>query len=521
MDRIIRNVRIIDGTGKPGFTGDIGVKKGLIEKVGNLAGETAKEDLDGHGLTVTPGFIDITNHSDVSAALFLNPGLESLVRQGITTIIGGNCGVSLAPLTDPDIIHGIRQWAPTSAINVNWLTVAEFLKELEARKLTLNFGMLVGHGAIRRGVTHEEARPLTPEELGEAKLVLERALADGALGLSSNLGAPEERDGTTDEIIELCKTVAHHHGVYKPHLRNEGRNFLAALNEALRIGFDARVTVVVSHLKAVGRSVWHEMHHALNMLTSATENRQRIFFDFYPYPTTGSQLLELLPAWVRAGGFHQMLERLENPELRVKILEDLGGMTLHYDRIRIAEAEDGISPGKTIQALALRMEADPRETMLRILRANRGRVTIIGRTLSSKNLDLLVRHPLGVAATNGSAYGFLPDPKALPHPRSFGAFPHFLHRFARERQLISWEEAIHKITGRPAEIFGIRNRGTIAASMQADLVMFDAEKLRDRSTYKNPYQPPEGIGLVMVNGIPVLSNGVLTGERPGQIIRRS
>ena len=519
-DILIKNGTILDGTGKPGYRGDIAIEKDHISAIGTALGE-AKMVIDANEQYVAPGFIDITNHSDVTAAIFQFPSLESMVRQGITTIIGGNCGMSLAPLLTPDTIHGIRKWAPTSAINVNWSSIAELLAEVVKRRPAINFGTMIGHGTLRRGLTKEESRPLSLEEVAQMKLLIQRGLREGALGFSTSLGAAHEIHASSEEIAEIAKVLRSEGGVYKTHLRQEGTSLISSVNEAIRVVNEAKVPVSISHLKAIGRQSWPLMRRAIDMIDRTLRGGGKIMYDISPYATTGSQLYTLLPPWVRDDGFSAMLSRLRDKNNRDKILDGLGSLTLHYDRLRISEAEDGVSPGRTLQELADRGGMDPRETFLQLLLANEGRVSIIGRTLHKKNIELGIRGAASVIATNGSAHDASIEPKTmLPHPRSFGTFPRFLHHYVAKEKLLSWEEAVIKTSSLAAEFFGIKNRGKILPHYAADIVIFSPDTIRDRATYDNPFLYPDGIRDVLVNGKVVLAAGALTGERPGQIIKK-
>lgn len=521
LDILIKNGTVIDGTGKPGFLADVALQDGVIQDVGALKDAKAHTVTDAEGRYVAPGFIDVTNHSDVTTALFSDPSLASMALQGVTTILGGNCGVSLAPFTDPDIVHGIRRWSGAT-LNVNWLSLAEFLAEVEKRNLALNFGTFAGHGTIRRGVTNEAPHSLTLEEFAKFKSMLAEALDQGALGLSANLSGAHEHHASVDELAEIAKVMAAHGGVFKLHLRNEGTGLIAAVNEALRIGNEGEVPIAISHLKAVGRKSWGLMRQALTMIEGARRGGERVLFDISPYATTGSHLSSLLPEWAREGGYAAMLLRFKDPEVREKILTELKSRTLHFDRLAVAEAEDGASSGKTLADLADRMSLDPNEVILELLAANRGRVTIIGKTLKLKNIELGISTSEGIIASNGAAVSREPGmPRERLHPRSFGAFPHFLHRYVRDTKLLSWEHAIQKITSIPAEFFRLGKRGQIAKHYAADIVVFDPNTIADRATYANPFRAPVGIDRVIVNGIPVASAGAMTGQRPGQVIRRS
>ena len=520
-DLIIKNGQVIDGTGKPAFNTDVAIRKGTIAEIGDLAKAQGEKVIDALGQFVVPGFIDITNHSDVTAAMFHSPMLESMVRQGVTTIIGGNCGVSLAPLVTPDVIHSIRKWTDTLSISVNWLSMAEYLAEVSKLKLAINFGTLVGHGTLRRGVAKEEERPLTLEEIASLKMLLKSALREGAFGLSTNLSASHEAAATPDELSEIVKTMQAEGGVYKTHLRNEGASLISSVNEALQVAHGAKVPVAISHLKAVGRKSWPLMKRAIAMINRTARSGERIIYDISPYASTGSQLAVLLPPWVREGGYKAMLLRLRDKNLRQNIIGDLANLTLHFERIRIAEADDGISPGKTISDLALRSGLAPEETLIELLLANNGRVSIIGKTLHRKNIALAVRGALSVIASNGSGLSGAPDQFGLPHPRSFGAFPRFLSRYVLQEKILSWEEAIMKITSLPAEFMGIKKRGKILPKYAADIVVFSPETIRDRATYENPYLFPTGILHVIVNGVAAVSEGALTGARSGIVLKKT
>ncbi len=520
-DIIIKNGRVIDGTGKPAFNADLAIHKGTIAEIGDLGKAHGEKIIDALGHCVAPGFIDITNHSDVTAAMFRSPMLESMVRQGVTTVIGGNCGVSLAPLVTPDVIHSVRKWTDTSSISVNWLSMAEYLAEVARLKLAINFGTLVGHGTLRRGVAHEEERPLSLEEIASLKMLLKSALREGAFGLSTNLSASHEAAATPDEITEIVKAMQAEGGVYKTHLRNEGASLISGVNEALQVAHGAKVPVAISHLKAVGRKSWPLMKRAVAMINRTAKSGERIIYDITPYSSTGSQLSALLPPWVREGGFSAMLLRLRDKSLRQSIVGDLADLTLHFERTRIAEADDGISPGKTIAELAVRSGLSPEDTMIELLLANGGRVSIIGKTLHSKNIALGIRGAVSVIASNGSGLSGAPDQYALPHPRSFGAFPRFLSRYVTKEKMLSWEEAIMKIASLPAEFMGIKNRGKILPKYAADIVVFSPETVRDRATYENPYLFPTGIPHVIVNGVAVVSEGALTGARPGAVLKKT
>lgn len=523
-DILIKDGTILDGSGKPRFRGDIGVSNGRIKDIGNpiLPGATGAKTISAFGKFVTPGFIDITSHADQNWSLFQNPMQDYLLTQGVTTILVGNCGSSLAPLPSKESVDSLRKWTTESGANINWLTLGEFLAELGRHPLGVNVATLVGHGTIRRGITKGETRPLTIEEIQQFVEVLERSLAQGAFGLSTGLLYSHESAATADELIVFARTLANSSAVYKTHLRSEGLNLIPAVNEALQIARSANVTVVASHLKAIGRKAWRSFKDALEIIARAKEGNAKFYFDISPYQRTGSFLYLLLPLWAREGGFSDMLLRIGDPEGRKKIEEGLERLTLHYDRYIVANSVTASVNGKTIAEIAERAGVRPEETVLDLLLANRGRVTVFGKTLASKNIEMGIRHPLGIIASDASGISAdLGRTGKLVHPRSSGAFPHFLHKFVREKELVSWEEGIYKISGLPAEAVGFKERGRIEKKYHADIVVFDPEKIRDQSTYHNPFVHSTGVEAVIINGKLAIENGELTGVAAGEVVKKS
>ncbi len=525
FDLLIKDGTIIDGTGKQRFRGDVGVEGGRIKDVAvsGLGNATAKTVITAAGKFITPGFIDLTSHADKNWSLFQNPAQDYLLMQGVTTILVGNCGASLAPLpSSEDAVAALRKWTHLSDVTINWLSVAEFLTELEKHRPGVNVATLIGHGTMRRGILKGAARPLSADELDQFVFLVKQGISDGAFGLSTGLAYSHEAPATHQELITLARAVAEGGGVYKTHTRHEGWDLVPAINETLEIGRESKAPVIISHLKAVGRKVWPSFSNALGMLQRANENGLRFHFDISPYQRTGSFLYLLLPQWAREGGFEAMCKRIEAADTRGQIIEELRAETLHPDRYLVASSAIMGTNGKTIREVAERMQQPPEEAILELLLANRGQVTIFGKTLSSKNIEAGLTHPLGVVASNGSGISAeLVQSGTLVHPRSSGTFPHFLHRFVKEKGLMTWEQGIRKITSLPAELVGFRERGTLAKGCHADIAVFDPERFRDRSTYENPYVHPEGMDAVIVNGILAVENGQLTGAASGQVLKKT
>ena len=524
FDILVKDGTIIDGTGKPRFQGDIGISDERIKAIGtpNLAGAVGRKTISAFGRFVAPGFIDITSHADKNWALFSNPQQDYLLTQGVTSILVGNCGTSLAPLPARQAVESFKKWLLVPGITVNWLAVGEFLAELAKRPLGVNVGTLIGHGTVRRGLTRGESRPLTEEELPQFSQVIERGIREGAFGLSTGLVYSHEAPASPEELSELAKAIAAADGVYKTHLRHEGFNLAPAVNETVEIVRTSKARVVISHLKAIGKQAWPVFGKAIAMIERASDDGLAFYFDIFPYQRTGSFLYLLLPPWARAGGFAEILKRLRDPATRATIVTELQRLTIHYDRYIVATSATPSTNGKTIQEIAARTGETPEDTILELLLANDCRVTIFGKAISGKNLATGISHPLGMIASNGSGISAeLRRTEKLVHPRSSGAATHFLHRFIRERGLVSWEEGIRKLTSFPAGVIGFRDRGRIQEKSYADLVIFDPEEVHDGSTYRNPFVHSTGIHHVIVNGKLAIENGQLTGIAAGQVLKKS
>ncbi|MBU6415423.1 D-aminoacylase [Patescibacteria group bacterium] len=521
-DILIKNGTVIDGSGEPPKKADVAIKDGLIAGIGDFGEQPATIVIQAAGQFVTPGFIDITSHSDVTWSLFDYPGQESMLTQGVTTIIGGNCGTSLAPLASKEALDAMKKYTDVSRINTNWQRMEEFFTELEKHSLGINFGTLLGHGTIRRGIIGSAIRALTQEEIEKMKLMIDEGMEAGAFGFSTGLSFSHESVASSEELISFLKTLNPYHGLYKVHLRSESKDVFSGVNELIRIGRELDIKVHISHLKLLGRKSWDFVENTEAMLTLAEKNGVKLSFDLFPYVRTGSLLYQLLPAWAREGGFEPMIKRIQDPALKTKIIDDLKKLTLHYDAIVIASAEYPYHAGKTIKEISEIGNESPEETILSLLVANHGRVSIFNKTIFSKNLELLIKNPISIIASDGSGYDTTAAKTGnLVHPRSFGTFPHFLHHFVAKKKLVSWENAIQKITSIPANAIGIKNRGLLKQGYAADVTVFNPETIRSRATYANPYLYSEGISAVIVNGVVAIENVALSGKRAGKILKRT
>ncbi|MFH0803514.1 MAG: amidohydrolase family protein [Candidatus Tagabacteria bacterium] len=519
---IIKNGIIFDGTGSPLKQADIGIVNDKIKKVGNLQNDEATIIIDASNKYVCPGFIDITTHSDTHWTLFSQPSQESFIRQGITTIIGGHAGSSLAPLVKAEDIEGIQKWVDVSKININWQSVKEFLLELEKHQIGVNFGTFVGFGTFRRGIIGEQNRPANKDEISQMQFLLEKSLKEGGFGISMNLGAAHQKSATDEEINAILKTAGAFDVLVSHHLADEGKNILPALARLIEFSRNSGIHSHISHFKAIGKTAWHYFPQGLEMIEQARKEKARLTCDFFPYTRTGSNLYMLLPDWARESGKEYILRFIKGKE-RKNILEFLKELTLHYEKIIVASTlHDLDSKGKSILDLSQSSGISPEETILNLLEVNKLQVSIFNEAISEDNIELLAKRDYSAVSSDGVGYTEnYRSETDLPHPRSFGAFPRFFSRFVKEKNSLSWENAVYKMTGFPAKILGIKDRGIIAEGAYADLVVVEPETIADRADYINPYQFPTGIDYVLINGAVALKDNSLTGLGKGRVLRHS
>lgn len=521
FDVLIKNGTIVDGTGKEKYQADIAVKDGKIAKIGKIWLARGKREIEAYGKIVSPGFIDIHNHSDAYWRIFLDPQLPSLTYQGVTTIVGGNCGASIAPLTSGKIIESVQKWADIRQVNVNWLSLGEFREEMEKRKFGLNFATLVGHGTLRRGVIGDDMRKLNRGELDVVRNLLVKSLLSGALGFSAGLAYSHERNATWNELKELASFTKNHEKIFSVHLRNEGEAIISALEEILELAAETQVSLQISHFKVMGEKNWPLADEALQKIEEAQKSGIDVNFDVYPYTETGSVLYIYLPTWAAEGGKGMLLRRLKEKHFREKIIAEMKeGAQYHYENAIVAISSlDKSLPERQISKIAEARGISVEEVIVDLLIASDGRVVTLIDCLDEENVKKAIRHPLSIIASDGAGYDLShKETGELVHPRCFGTFPKVLGKYVREEKLLTLEEAIQKMTSMPARKAGIQERGVLQKGYKADIVVFDPEKIAGKATAENPYQYSEGISEVLVNGKLVLEKGTMTGEMAGEFI---
>lgn len=525
MRVLIKNGIVIDGTGKPGEKQDVWIENDKIYRLGNFAKVNAHNEINARGLIVAPGFIDALNHSDVYLTLFRYPSQESLLYQGITTIVGGMCGSSLAPLVHANVIASIQKWADVRDFSVDWARFGELMELLEKRGLGVNFASLVGHSTLRRGLLGDTFRPLTEEEFRKAEYLLEEALQEGAFGFSSGLAYSHAKVAPRTEIVRFLNIVKKHNGVYASHIRGEGGEILFALEEAIEAARSTDTPVEVSHLKVMGKQYWKLFPQALEVIENARERGVAITFNLYPYPITGSVLYTLLPDWVAEGGRNKMLERLLDPTIRAKVMEGMRAEhSYDYDKITIAVLKgDSTLIGRTITEVARNQGVTSEEVIIDILMAAEGRVIAFMAVVSEENVKLALMHPLSHVVSDGAGYTLAhKKSRDLVHPRSFGAFARVIGQYTHTNKpgAPSLEKAIAKMTSQPAATFGVSGRGEIREGYYADIVVFDPHTFTDTATFTNPYRYAEGVEYLLINGTEVIKKKKYQGVLAGRALRK-
>ncbi len=503
------------------FRADVAVREGAIVAVGDFSDETAQRVVDASGCYVTPGFIDVNNHSDTYWEMFRTPELPGMLLQGVTTIVGGNSGASLAPFLRASDIDSIRKWTDVEGIGFNWLSMREFLDEVERRPLSINFATLSGHGTIRRSVLESPTKEPAEDDFARMRGLLLRSFRDGAIGLSTGLRYTHARLAGRDEIRDLLSLVAREKLVYATYLRDEGEHLLDAVEEAVSVSGSAGVPLHISHLKAVGKRNWHRFEEALGAIRNASQDGLDISFDVYPYTASGSVLYTLLPEWVTESGRRTMLHRLRDFKVRQAVIRDMKGSGYDYSGMRVSVSQINRMIGdRSVAELAAVSGSSPEETVIDILLGSGGRAIVSLEVASERNIEKAVQDPFSIISSNGVGYSTEHEKSGdRVHPRNFGTFPRVLARYVREKGLLSFEEAVHKMTGKPAAKFRIGNRGLLRVGFRADIVVFDPETVADRATMDEPYRYPEGIRSVIVNGEVAAEDGETRGVRSGQVIR--
>ncbi len=527
LDLILENAKIVDGTGNPWFKGDVGVERDRITMVGDLTGAAARRKIKVDGRVLAPGFIDLHSHSDMT--LHVYPRAESMVSQGITTQLGGNCGSSPFPVA-PENFETLKGY--TSFIETgkpwDWKDAAGYAAYLETLPLAFNFALQVGHGAVRIAIMGFENREPSSQELERMEKLVAQAMEDGVFGFSTGLIYVPGGYSKTDEIVALAKVAARYGGFYSSHIRGEGATLLEAVEEALTVGKQAGLPVQLSHHKASGKPNWGKVHTSLGMIDQARIGGQDVLADQYPYIAGSTTLSAIMPKWALEGGIEAMRARLADPESYSRIKNEIagaapgtGGAEFSVESIMISRVPEG--PNRRFEGLMLpeigkQREEDAIDSALYLLSSESWRIQMIIFSMDETDVRTVMRHPAVAVATDGS--GINPSFGGKPHPRTYSTFPRVLAKYVREEKVLSLEEAIRKMTSLPAQRLRRFDLGLVQPGARADLVILDPDKVEDRSTFQEPHQFCEGIDYVIINGLVVRENGADTGAKAGRVLRR-
>jgi N-acyl-D-amino-acid deacylase len=525
FDLVIKGGEIFDGLGNDAFEADIGIKGNFITAIGNISDAKAETILDAKDLAVCPGFVDAHDHTDVH--LLANPKAESSIRQGITTLVSGNCGSSPFPVAEAVYDEMKEMLKEMYQIDLNWTDITGFFSRLEESGIALNYASLVGQGTIRGAAMGFNDRPPSASELERMKSMVAENIEGGAVGLSSGLEYAPGSYAKAEEIEELCRVAAQHRGVYATHMRDEGSKLLESLEESIETAKRTGVSLQISHFKIAYPQNWHKVDEALASVEKANKDGVSIFCDRYPYIAGSTGLSYYFPLWAKQGTTDEFIARLKDPQLENRIRSHLSEQEKKlssWDKVVISSVyteKNKKFEGKSVLEGAKETGKRPYDFMRDLLVEEKNRVGMVTFMMTEENLKKILAHPLVGVGTDGSAiapYGVLHRGK--PHPRLYGTFPRVLGKYIREEKILLLPEMIKKITSLPAQKFGFVRRGVLKKEYCADVVVFDRDKVIDQATWTDPHQYPVGIEYVIVNGKVVIEKGRHTGNLPGKVLRK-
>ncbi|PIR96256.1 MAG: hypothetical protein COT92_02070 [Candidatus Doudnabacteria bacterium CG10_big_fil_rev_8_21_14_0_10_42_18] len=515
---LIKNGKVIDGTGKNGEILDIAVEGDKIVNIAPNISVKAGNTIDAKEKIVAPGFVDIQNHSDSYWQIFDNPSLHSLTSQGFTTILTGNCGGSLAPLFSSEALLSIQKWHDLSGANINWQTFSEYLNELSKKSIACNVASLAGYSTLRRGVVGDQVRSLEKQEMELLNRTLEESLDAGAFGLSSGLSYSHEIIISELELFHLARTLKKNKSLFSVHLRNEGDEIVEALDEVLDIAKNTEVNLKISHLKIKGKNNWNKFDQITERLDNAYHKGINVHFDVYPYDTVWQPLYSYLPKWATTGGRVLLLKQLKDPVQKNKILMYLGSQHVRFGDLFVASTSSKLNfVGKTLNQIAKNLEITSEAALLNLIENGGSEVLVFEKNLDENQVKNFTAHALSFIATDGAGFKNNVQGK-LVHPRCFGTAPKGIELVKQAGGSI--EQAIKKLSYGPSQKLGLNKRGSLQIGNFADIVIFDENKFTGKATYQNPYQYSAGMEEVFVNGKAVISEGKFTGNLPGYVLRK-
>jgi N-acyl-D-aspartate/D-glutamate deacylase len=529
FDLVITNGHIIDGTGSPWYSGDVGIREGKIAAIGNLSESPRKRTLDAHGQVVAPGFIDMLGQSEMT--ILVDPRLPSKIYQGITTEITGEGG-SAAPLNDK-IIQADRAGYEHLRITPDWRSLRQYFTRIEKQGMGINLATYVGATQVRRMILGDDDKQPSPEQLEQMKALVREAMHDGAVGLSTSLEYAPAPYAKTEELVALAGEAAKFGGIYATHMRNESDSVLPAIDEALRIGREAHIPVEIWHIKVAGKRNWGRMPEVIARINAARAQGADVSADTYAYTAWFNSLSAFIPPWAHDGGDTKLIERLKDPAMRARIRKEMLTPSEAWDNewqeipgpesvmIGVVHNPDLRQfQGKRLSDVAQAWGKDPIDALCDLLIQDDAFTSVAVFGMSEPDVALALQQPW-VAIDNDSS-GTSPEGilgQEHPHPRAYGTFPRILRKYVREEKKLSLEEAIRKFSAFPAQRMRLTDRGVLKQGMWADVVIFDPATIHDVATFENPNQLSQGMNYVLVNGVPVIDEGKMTGALPGKVLR--
>jgi dihydroorotase/N-acyl-D-amino-acid deacylase len=527
-DLIIRNGHIIDGTGSPWYAADLAIKDGHIAAIGQLAGAHAKRSIDAHGMVVAPGFIDMLGQSETS--VLVDPRLPSKIYQGITTEITGE-GESIAPINDA-ILKAMQPGLDHYHLKADWRTLDGYFARLRKQGIGINMGTYIGATTVREMVLGYGDRTPDADELKRMQALVADGMRQGAMGLSTALQYAPAPYAKTDELVALASTAAQFGGIYATHMRSEGKAENAALDETFRIGREAHIPVEIFHLKASGKSSWGTMPKIVARIEAARASGIDVAADTYAYTAWQNSFSAIIPPWAHDGGNARLLERLKDPATRARIRKDMTTPDASWDNewLEINGPHDilisvVVNPqlakyqGMRIDEIAKEWHEDPIDTIMDFLLKDHAATSVVIFGMDEHDVALALKQPW--VSIDNDYSGTSPEGilgKDHPHPRAYGTFPRILAKFVRTEKLLTLPDAIRKFSALPAQRMHLNDRGVLKQGMWADVVVFDPETVHDVATYEKPNQLSVGMRYVLVNGVPVIDAGKMTGKLPGQVL---
>jgi len=529
FDLVITHGHIIDGTGSPWYSGDVGIRDGRIAAIGDLTTQARVRTLDAHGKVVAPGFIDMLGQSELT--ILVDPRLPSKIFQGITTEVTGEGG-SIAPLNDA-MIEADRPGYEHYKINPDWRTLRQYFVRLEKQGMGINLASYVGATQVRRMVLGDADVQPTAAQLDTMRGLVRDAMRDGAVGVSTSLEYAPAPYAKTEELVALASEAGKSGGIYATHMRNESDSVLEAIDEAVRIGREAHIPVEIWHFKVAGKANWGRMPELIARVNKARAEGVDVEADTYAYTAWFNSMSAFIPPWAHDGGDAKLIERLKDPATRVRIRKDLETPSKEWDNEwqEISGPQDvmiGVvqNPdlrqfqGKRMNEVAKAWNKDPMDALFDLLIEDKAFTSCAVFGMSESDVVLALQQPW-VSVDNDSS-GTAPEGmlgEEHPHPRAYGTFPRILRKYVREEKKLTLEDAVRKFSALPAQRIRLADRGVLRSGMWADIVIFDPDTVRDLATFDHPNQLSQGMDYVLVNGVPVIENGTMTGTLPGKVLR--